>query len=51
MRKRSIQETGMRLLLTAVGLVLLQLSNALALLTALGADPRSVLPCTAHPFL
>ena len=38
MRRRSIQETGIRLLLTAVGLVLLQLSNALALLTALGAD-------------
>ena len=39
MRRRSIRETGIRLSLTAVGLVLLQLSNALTLLTALGADP------------
>ena len=36
MRRRSIRETGIRLSLTAVGLVLLQLSNALTLLTALG---------------
>ncbi|MDD6326151.1 MAG: hypothetical protein PUA72_11335 [Lachnospiraceae bacterium] len=42
MRKRSIQETGIRLSLAAVGLVLLQLANALALLTALGADPFHV---------
>ena len=42
MRKRSIQETGIRLSLAAVGLVLLQLSNALALLAALGADPFHV---------
>ena len=42
MRRRSIRETGIRLSLTAVGLVLLQLSNALTLLTALGADPFHV---------
>ena len=42
MRRRSIRETGIRLSLAAVGLVLLQLSNALTLLTALGADPFHV---------
>lgn len=43
MRKRSAREKGIRLSLTAAGLILLQLSNALALLTALGADPLHVL--------
>ena len=55
MRRRSIRETGIRLSLTAVGLVLLQLSNALTLLTALGADPfhvflQGLMQCTGSSY-
>ena len=55
MRRRSIRETGIRLSLAAVGLVLLQLSNALTLLTALGADPfhvflQGLMQCTGSSY-